>query len=79
MLVTHGCDLQNSLSRAELASGSGVPIEVGQGDGAAARMNRRWSRGAGLQERGRQTHCSSTLNGTRPGWKPIFFRSSALI
>lgn len=61
MLITHGCDLQNCLSRAEVGGSSAeVPTEAGQGDSAAARMNLRGSRGAGLQERGRQTHCSNT-------------------
>lgn len=74
MLITHGCDLQNSLSRAELAeSSAGVPTELGQGDGAAARMNLRGCRGAGLQERGRQTHCSNTQTAPDLAESPFFF------
>lgn len=93
MLRTLGCDLQNSSSQAAVGlqqgrEGAGQkeggirargPAGAGQGDGAAAKMNLRGSRGAGLREGGRQTHCSSTQPAPALAGGPFFFRLPALI
>lgn len=51
----------------------GGHAEVEQRDGAAARMNLRGSRGAGLQERGRHTYCSNTQTAPDLAGGPFFF------